>query len=177
MNVEVDASLIGGIRIGLLSYYVITSTLSRARRDIRAAREQVDVLVLFNHWGLEGHQEPANGQEKWGPALIEAGADLVVGTHAHVLQPEQWFDRGADPKRYIFYGLGNFVFTGQNFDALHQTGGYLEVDIDKRGVLARRFRRIKLDDLGAPRLMDDGFIETCSVIPHCPWKGAPQGRR
>ena len=101
----------------------------------------------------------------------------MVGTHAHVLQPEQWFDRGAERKPYIFYGLGNFVFTGQNFDALHQTGGYLEIDIDKRGVLARRFRRIKLDELGAPRFINNDFIKPYNIIPHYPWQGAPQSRR
>src|SRR5262249_52558435 len=109
----------------------------------------VDVLVVFNHWGRENSTEPLFLQKRLARAVIDAGADLVVGTHAHVLSPEEWY-KG----KLVFYGLGNFVFSGMNIDERHRTGGYLEVTVGPRGVVDRRFYRIRLDDMGAPTWLD-----------------------
>ena len=138
-----------GLKIGFLGYYL--RSLEGAVSDVKRARPNVDVLVTFMHWGREDFTEPMKLQRRLGQALLDAGADLVVGTHAHVLQPEEWY-KG----KLIFYGLGNFVFSGMNYDELHRVGGYLEVDIGAKGLSARRFYRIRLDGVGAPRWMDEG---------------------
>jgi poly-gamma-glutamate synthesis protein (capsule biosynthesis protein) len=111
-------------------------------------------VVVFNHWGHEGQTSPLGVQQSFGRALVDAGADLVVGAHAHVLQPEEWY-RG----KLLFYGLGNFVFAGMGFDEAHRVGGLLEVDLSRRGVVARRLYRTRLDDTGAPRWLDQGPFE------------------
>ncbi len=141
-----------GLKVGFLGFYL--RTLEGAVSDVQKARPQVDVLVAFMHWGREDFPEPMLLQRRLGKALLDAGADLVVGTHAHVLQPEEWY-KG----KLIYYGLGNFVFSGMNYDELHRVGGYLEVDIGKKGLAARRFYRIRLDGAGAPRFMDPGETE------------------
>jgi hypothetical protein len=46
-----------------------------------------------------------------------------------VLQPEEWY-KG----KLIFHGLGNFVFSGMNYDEVHRIGGYLEVDVSAKGI-------------------------------------------
>jgi len=136
-----------GLRIGFLGFYL--RALEGAVSDAKRARPGVDVLIAFNHWGRENVTEPLRQQRLLGQALIDAGVDLVVGTHAHVLQPEEWY-KG----RLIFYGLGNFVFSGMSYDEIHRIGAYLEVDVGPRGLLDRRFYRTRLDGVGAPHWLD-----------------------
>lgn len=139
---------IRGVRVGLLAYYHV-GTREIAYEDVRRARASADVVVVFNHWGAHGSPNVQAVQRELGRGLVDAGADLVVGTHAHVLQPEERH-RG----KLIQYGLGNFVFAGMGFSEWHRTGGYLEVDVDRGGVRATRLHRVRLDDLGAPRWLD-----------------------
>jgi poly-gamma-glutamate synthesis protein (capsule biosynthesis protein) len=96
---------IKGLRFAFIgqSFSLQDSILSR----IRALRDSVDFIVAVVHWGNEREYQPDKKQKAMGHALIDAGADLVVGHHPHVLQPIEKY-RG----RYIAYSLGNFVFGG-----------------------------------------------------------------
>ena len=59
------------------------------------------------HWGLEGSYETTELQKKLGHACVDAGADLVIGNHSHVVgEIELYRDK------YILYSLGNFCFGG-----------------------------------------------------------------
>jgi len=147
-----------GVRVGFLAFCDVEPP--KAYADVARARPKVDVLVIFNHWGREDSVAPIAVQRSFGHGLVQAGADLIVGTHAHVLQPEEWV-RG----KLIFYGLGNFVFAGMGTGERRRTGGYLEVDIDRRGVVARRLYRVRLDDAGAPRWLDPGPVPPDEVSP------------
>jgi poly-gamma-glutamate synthesis protein (capsule biosynthesis protein) len=85
------------------------------KADIAAARPNCDFLITFMHWGYEGHldEDPAT-QQYFARAAIEAGADLVVGCHPHVIQPHELYNG-----KLIVYSLGNFVFdymTAPNFN-------------------------------------------------------------
>jgi poly-gamma-glutamate synthesis protein (capsule biosynthesis protein) len=81
-------------------------SLSGLLEDIRAARAVADVVVVMPHWGIEDVGLPDAAQRTWGRQMIEAGADLVVGNHSHVLQPVETFAQGG----VVAYSLGNFVF-------------------------------------------------------------------
>jgi poly-gamma-glutamate synthesis protein (capsule biosynthesis protein) len=154
-SAEPEAPLIRevrGLKLGFFGFF--DADMDKACREVAGARGSLDLVVVFNHWGHEGQASPLGAQQNFGRALVDAGADLVVGTHAHVLQPEEWY-RG----RLIFYGLGNFVFAGMGFDERHRVGGFLEVDMTRRGVVARRLFRTRLDDTGAPRWLDEGAVE------------------
>jgi poly-gamma-glutamate capsule biosynthesis protein CapA/YwtB (metallophosphatase superfamily) len=72
---------------------------------VRAARAQADTVVVDLHWGRELAGCPIDRQRALAPKLVAAGADVVVGSHAHVLLGGGYL-RGA----YVHYGLGNFVF-------------------------------------------------------------------
>ncbi|MBR6380176.1 MAG: CapA family protein [Lachnospiraceae bacterium] len=72
---------------------------------IREARPQVDFLTVFVHWGIERNEYPEEYQRTMGRQYIEAGADLVIGSHPHVLQGIQYFDG-----KPVFYSLGNYIF-------------------------------------------------------------------
>jgi poly-gamma-glutamate capsule biosynthesis protein CapA/YwtB (metallophosphatase superfamily) len=72
---------------------------------VRAARAQADTVVVDLHWGRELERCPIDRQRALAPKLVGAGADVVVGSHAHVLLGGGYL-HGA----YVDYGLGNFVF-------------------------------------------------------------------
>jgi poly-gamma-glutamate capsule biosynthesis protein CapA/YwtB (metallophosphatase superfamily) len=77
----------------------------RLLRAVRAARAAADTVVVDLHWGRELEGCPIDRQRALAPRLVAAGADVVVGSHAHVLLGGGYL-RGA----YVHYGLGNFVF-------------------------------------------------------------------
>ena len=77
--------------------------------DIRAVRDQVDWVVVNFHWGEELARYPAPYQREIGRRAIDAGADLVVGHHPHVLQGAEVYK-----DRAIVYSLGNFIFGGNS---------------------------------------------------------------
>lgn len=138
------------VRVGVLAWYIRGLDQDDAIAQVLAAHDRVDMLVVYLHWGIEGMSDLLAGQRQFAHDLVDAGADLVVGTHAHVLQEHEWY-RG----RLIAYGLGNFVFSGMGSTEATRTGGYLEVDVDETNVQTARLWRVRLDDLGAPRWIDD----------------------
>ena len=78
---------------------------ARAVEAIKTARGQCDYLVVYVHWGVERETEPKDYQRAMGHQYIDAGADLVIGSHPHVLQPVEYYNG-----KPIVYSLGNFVF-------------------------------------------------------------------
>ena len=79
--------------------------MARLAGAIRAAREVSDVVIAVFHWGLAGSTSLTTTQTGVARAAIAAGADLILGHHAHVPQPVEVIDG-----RPVVYGLGNFVF-------------------------------------------------------------------
>jgi len=77
----------------------------QVRRDVAAARERADVVIVSLHDGAEYTQRVARETEDFARAAIEAGATAVFGHHPHVPQRVEPYRDG-----WIFYSLGNFVF-------------------------------------------------------------------
>ncbi|HBG00325.1 MAG TPA: hypothetical protein DDW87_01950 [Firmicutes bacterium] len=73
--------------------------------DVKKLRDLVDCLIVTVHWGKEYVHEPTLEQQKLARAAVDAGADLVLGHHPHVLQGIEFYKRGV-----IVYSMGNFVF-------------------------------------------------------------------
>lgn len=74
-------------------------------KEIEKAKEICDYLVVYVHWGIEKNTHPEEYQRTLGKQYIDAGADIVVGSHPHVLQGIEYY-KG----KPIVYSLGNFVF-------------------------------------------------------------------
>jgi hypothetical protein len=72
---------------------------------VRAVRPEVDTFVVFLHWGTEETHCASSEQEDLANTLIAAGADIVVGSHAHRV-----FGAGHLGTAFVAYGLGNFVY-------------------------------------------------------------------
>ncbi|MGO9270909.1 MAG: CapA family protein [Terriglobia bacterium] len=77
----------------------------RVPADIRFARNLADLVIVSVHWGVEYAPRPLKEQVEWAHEMIDAGADLVVGGHPHIVQPLEEYHG-----RWIAYSLGNFVF-------------------------------------------------------------------
>lgn len=109
-----------GIAIGILSFgYINPPELaaevskpgvapiktSLMTAEVKKLRPKVDFLIVSIHWGTEYVYYPNDSQTLTGHALIDAGADLVVGHHPHILQGIEKYKTGM-----IFYSMGNFMF-------------------------------------------------------------------
>lgn len=76
---------------------------------VAAARLDSDTLVVFLHWGVEGQTCPSPTQQTLAQQLVDAGADIVVGSHAHRQE-----GAGRLGNAFVDYGLGNFVFYNES---------------------------------------------------------------
>lgn len=114
-----------GIRFALLNYTYGTNGISlpeenpnmvhlleeedKIREDIKNARAETDFVVVFVHWGTEYSQQTDEFQEKWAQVFLEEKADVVVGTHPHVLQPCEILRDEEGHEMLIYYSIGNFI--------------------------------------------------------------------
>ena len=109
--VERDSSVVIPLEDGTTAgvygavYYLLDT--QQIARDIAQLAEQADIVIFAPHWGVEGSYHPTPAQTELAHAAIDAGADIVFGTHPHVLQPVEAYNGGV-----IFYSLGNFSFGG-----------------------------------------------------------------
>ena len=137
--------------------------------DISRARAAgADVVLPFLHWGWENEPTPSPGQRELARAMIEAGADAVIGAHPHVTQGAEMY-RG----KPIIYSLGNFLFDliDQPENAL---GWQLSLVVDRRGVASFSTHGVRIDDEGTPS-PDRHAVTPCGVkgasaISTCPSK-------
>ncbi len=114
----IDTNLIsswtaGARKPGLASAYQV----GRLSAAVRSARKVSDTVVVYIHFGTELQSCPTSAQYEITRRLIAAGADIVVGSHAHRLQ-----GAGRRGKAFVAYGLGNFVWYSQNSIASTTTG-------------------------------------------------------
>lgn len=109
---ERSASLeIKGIKITLLGYNMLSKreeNLNMMKESVAKAKVEGSNLVIVSfHWGKERQYSPVEYQKETAHAAIDAGADLVLGHHPHVLQGIEKYNG-----HYICYSLGNFCFGG-----------------------------------------------------------------
>lgn len=88
---------------GMLSAYDVNHAV--LFDEVRKLKENHDIVIAYIHWGVERDEKPQEYQRKLGKQLIDAGADMVIGAHPHVLQGIEYYEG-----KPIVYSLGNFVF-------------------------------------------------------------------
>ena len=134
-----------GIRIAVLNYTYGTNGIElpadmpyavnlleedKVTSDLQKAQEEADFTIVCPHWGTEYSLEETAEQEKWTEIFYENGADLVIGTHPHVIEPITWYE----DEMLVYDSLGNFVNwtsgTGTGV-ANRMVGGMAEVTIQK----------------------------------------------
>lgn len=85
-------------------YLVNTYSEEKVKKDIATLRDKVDVLIVSMHWGIEYILEPNAEEKKIANFLAEQDVDIVIGNHAHCIQP---IERIGDT--VVFYALGNLI--------------------------------------------------------------------
>jgi poly-gamma-glutamate capsule biosynthesis protein CapA/YwtB (metallophosphatase superfamily) len=101
--------------------------VDRLVAEVERARESSDTVIVFLHWGIEGQTCPSGDQQMLAQALADAGADIIVGGHAHRLQ-----GGGRLGDAVVHYGLGNFLFKENSAEGART--GVFEVDVTGRRV-------------------------------------------
>lgn len=79
------------------------------KKDIEKAKLIADVVVVSAHWGIENDTTPSDDQLDLAQKLADWGADIIIGTHPHVLQPMNWITRKDGKRTFVMYSLGNFL--------------------------------------------------------------------
>jgi poly-gamma-glutamate capsule biosynthesis protein CapA/YwtB (metallophosphatase superfamily) len=115
----------------------------RLVQEVRRARRTSDTVVVYLHWGVELVGCPTTDQRNLARALVRAGADIVVGGHAHRL-----LGAGKLGKALVGYGLGNFVWYGSSY--LSTQTGVLFVTATGRRIDSYRLAPARIVD-GVPR--------------------------
>lgn len=153
---------IKGTKIGFLAYTNLGSIYWRAgekstglawiskkefpylKENIIKAKEKVDILIVSLHAGAEYTPLPNSFQEEFAYLVIDAGADLVLGHHPHVIQPLEKYQDG-----WIIYSLGNFVFD-QAFSEETMKGGLLKAIISNKKIQSVSFEEIQMNGFYQP---------------------------
>lgn len=98
-------------------------------QTVAAAKEESDFVIVYVHWGTENQEETDWAQNKQAPELVEAGADLIIGDHPHILQKIDIIN-GVP----VIYSLGNFWFNSRPLDT-----GMVKVTISQEGLQSFQF--------------------------------------
>lgn len=155
---------LNGVRVAILSYAAArwngsvdvpaTDNIAWAepavvQSGVRAVRDQADVVVVLLHAGTEYAAQPSFDQTAVAQAAVDAGADLVVGHHAHVTQTVERHGQGL-----IVYSLGDALFDIPRPAAME--GDLLRVHVTEQGVSQAELWPFWIDDAIQPRLLDNG---------------------
>jgi poly-gamma-glutamate synthesis protein (capsule biosynthesis protein) len=108
------------------------------------AAGKADVLVVSFHWGEE-YKKYNNRQQELAHRAINDGADIIIGSHPHVIQETEEYEDGL-----IAYSLGNFIFD-QKFSSETMEGLLLEATVTKDGLKDYSKKLFKLDDSYQPQ--------------------------
>jgi len=120
--------------------------LSRTLAAVRAARRLAPVVIVFMHWGTEGEACPDPNQLSLARKLAAAGASIIVGAHAHMLQGSGWLGH-----TFVAYGMGNFLWWENSYST---ATGVLELTLHPNAPLTARFIPAVVSGTGQPVVLD-----------------------
>lgn len=130
---------VNGIKYAFLAYTTVTNGLlpedkkeyltniyskEKAQSDIDKVKDEADLIIVSMHWGEEYTTYPNSEQKQIAQELSEMGVNLIIGNHAHSLQPVEMVN-----DTLVFYALGNFIAAQDTPDK--QTGAIVTLNINK----------------------------------------------
>lgn len=134
----------------------------QVRADLLAGREAADVMIVYVHWGTEYAETPNESQKRWAKIFADCGADVVIGTHPHVVQPCEWVTGADGHQTLVYYSLGNFI-SAQTDEACRH-GGLAYFTVTKEN------GRCSVTDYGLKTLVteeDNGHYRTRLMDNNC----------
>lgn len=96
---------VNGVSISLIGYHAFTPNEAELESEIKKAKTEKRFVIVVPHWGTEYKQNPDVGQDRLVRLMAHAGADLVIGSHPHVIETVDVVDGMP-----VVYSMGNFIF-------------------------------------------------------------------
>jgi hypothetical protein len=148
--------------------------LGRTLAAVRAAKRLARIVIVFMHWGTEGMACPDQNQLSLAPKLAAAGASIIIGAHAHMLQGSGWLGH-----TFVAYGMGNFLWWENSYST---ATGVLKLTLHPHAPLTARFIPAVVSGTGQP-IVDRGAaarralahyagLRTCAGLSASPPAGA-----
>lgn len=122
--------------------------IPQLQQDIKSVRDEVDYVIISMHAGTEYVFDPIASQKEFAHAAVDAGADLVIGHHPHVIEDKEIYNG-----KQIIYSLGNFVFD-QMWSEETRLGEVMTATLEDGQVTDINFKTIKIFDYCQPRFID-----------------------
>lgn len=139
-----------GLRVGFLNYTYGTNGLTLSEEDkwrlgtlddketvekeIRFAKGHCEVVMVFVHWGEEYQYMPSSSQREWAQFFADNGADIIIGTHPHVIQPLEYITAKDGRQVPCYYSLGNFMSNQDEVPRMLGAAASFTIRKDKNGV-------------------------------------------
>lgn len=157
---------INGVKIAFLGYALMNPKsyeaskdysgissfeLERVKNEVKMLKtlDITDIVIVSFHWGEEYQTRSNKTQQEIGRALAEAGADLIIGHHPHIVQELERYKNS-----WIAYSLGNFIFD-QNFSDETMNGLMLKVEIQDKKIKNIEPVDVKIDNSFQPQLNNE----------------------
>ncbi|NLN65696.1 MAG: CapA family protein [Clostridiaceae bacterium] len=117
---------LNGIKVGFLSYtygcnmnenhlteeerntHLSLIDRDKIQKDIEALAPRVDMVFVLMHWGVEYRQQPTEEQKELSNDMFQWGADVILGSHPHVVEPSEIHEVNGELK-YVVYSMGNYL--------------------------------------------------------------------
>lgn len=128
--------------------YLVDTFMDNSKKDkmienISKAKDLADFNVVFIHWGTEYTIKETKEQEILANEIANAGADIIIGTHPHVIEPLKYIETSDGRNVPVFYSLGNFISNQDKLDTM--LGGLAKVSFVKQE--------------------NNCYIDSCELIP------------
>jgi poly-gamma-glutamate capsule biosynthesis protein CapA/YwtB (metallophosphatase superfamily) len=150
---------IKGIKFGFLGFDLTSGYQEEEIINVvKEKKNQVDILIVSFHWGIEYAQEPASWQIELAHQVIDAGAALILGHHPHVIQKTEDYSPphqniGSGGKGKIVYSLGNFVFD-QPWSEATKKGLVGIFTFQDKKLVNSEFKEVYIQNYSQPEFID-----------------------
>ena len=121
---EIFIKEINGFKIAILNYTYGTNGIplpegmpyavdlidkEKIKDDLTYAEQNADFTIVCPHWGVEYMLNENSNQQALAEFMTENGADLIIGTHPHVIEPIEWIESANGNRALCYYSIGNFI--------------------------------------------------------------------
>lgn len=114
---------------GAVANVIYTNELDVIQSQIAQAAELADLVIVSNHWGVEGSHTITDAQRSLAQQMVDWGADVIIGTHPHVVQDAEWLTAVDGRQCFVAYSLGNYLNAQSTMDTM--IGAVLDFTIQK----------------------------------------------
>ena len=120
---------LNGLKLPKDKQYLVTTLNDKEKiiKDLQYAEDNADITIVFPHWGTEYTHTETKEQINWAEFFVKYGADLIIGTHPHVIEPLKIITNDEGQQVPVYYSIGNFMSSQDKVPRV--LGAFAEVTI------------------------------------------------